>query len=312
MTTAVVLLLAFLAGGVSSIQVQGDSLCPTATEVAALLPDLLPATETPYSGLASIDASGSDLVIELRSASGGLVFSRRLASTGTCADLATIAAVVIASWTAESDPGISLLQPGVPVARPASPAAPSPALASVSAASASASPERRRGFDLSAGLGGSANSAGFVGAARVEAGLTGRRLGLRAGFAAETQRDQTIAAGTVSWRRYELALGPTLALVKRRVVVDARAELYAGFTRIAGHGFDVDHQSSAVAPGLALALRLAFSTGRVRPWIEVGGQYWLAEQRIVITRQQEPPNPNAALPRWEGRLFAGISIMLSQ
>jgi hypothetical protein len=172
-------------------------------------------------------------------------------------------------------------------------------------------PAKIREFDLSVGFGGTANSAGFVGAARVETGMRGRRFGLRAGFSAETERSETIVTGTASWRRYGLSLGPTLALVGQPVTLDARAEIFAGLTTVAGHDFSVDRQSSAVAPGLALALRLGTATGWIRPWIEVGGQYWLASQEIVITRQQQP-NPTASLPRAEARLFAGIKIMLSR
>lgn len=117
--------------------------------------------------------------------------------------------------------------------------------------------------------------------------------------------------GSASWRRYGLSLGPTLAVVRQPVTLDARAEIFAGFTTIAGHDFTVDRQSSAVAPGLALALRLGTAAGWIRPWLEVGGQYWLASQEIVITRQKQP-NPTVSLPRWEARLFAGIRILLSR
>jgi hypothetical protein len=295
------------------VQVQGTSRCPTASEVAAILPELLPPTEASSPDIAWIEAAGLDLQIELRSLSGDVLFSRRLTSSGTCADLATIAAVVIASWTAERNPGISLLQPGV--LAPPKPRAPSPPAAPAAPPSSKVlapAPQRRpREFDSSVGIGSSVNSAGFVGAARVEAGMRGRRLGLRAGFAAETARSATIETGTVSWRRYGLSLGPTLALVDRRVRLDVRAEIFAGLTTVAGHGFEPNHQSSAVAPGLALALRLGAATGWIRPWVEVGGQYWLASQEIAITRQQQP-NLRGSLPSSEGRLFAGISVMLAR
>ena len=297
------------------VQVQGTSRCPTAAEVAAILPELLPPAEASSPDIAWIEADGLDLQIELRSLTGEVLSSRRLTSSGTCADLATIAAVVIASWTAERNPGVSLLQPGVlapPKPKPlASPGAPAPAPAANSEFPAPTPPGRNREFDVSVGLGGSANGAGFVGAARVEAGMRGRRWGLRAGFAAETERSEAIVTGTVSWRRYGLSLGPILALVGQPVRLDARAEIFAGFTTVAGHDFTVDHQSSALAPGVALALRLGASTGWIRPWIEIGGQYWLTSQEIVFTREQQP-NPSVSLPGSEARLFAGISILLSR
>jgi hypothetical protein len=312
MVTAVVAL-TLAATNATPVQVQGTSRCPTAAEVAAILPELLPTTEASYPDVAWIETTGLDLQIELRSLSGEVVFSRRLTSSGTCADLATIAAVVIASWTAERNPGISLLQPGVLAPpKPMAPPPPSTPAGQTSGKSPPPAPQgRRREFDSSVALGSSVNSAGFVGAARVEAGMRGRRWGLRAGFAAETARSATIETRTVSWRRYGLSLGPTLALVERWVRLDARAEIFAGFTTVAGHGFEPDHQSSALAPGLALALRLEAATGWIRPWIEVGGQYWLASQEIAITRQLQS-NLRVPLPSSEGRLFAGISVLLSR
>jgi hypothetical protein len=313
MMATAVLAFALAAANAPSVQVQGTSRCPTASEVAAILPELLPATEASAPDVAWIEAAGLDLQIELRSLTGEVLSSRRLTSSGTCADLATIAAVVIASWTTERNPGISLLQPGV--LAPPKPMAPPPPSAPATQTSSKqllpAAQGRTREFDSSVGLGSSVNSAGLVGAARVEAGVRGRRFGLRAGFAAETARSATIETGTVSWRRYGLSLGPTLTLIERRVRLDARVEIFAGFTTVAGHGFEPDHQSIALAPGLALALRLGAATGWIRPWIEVGGQSWLASQEIAITRQQQP-NLRVSLPGSEGRLFAGLSILLSR
>jgi hypothetical protein len=225
-----------------------------------------------------------------------------------------IAAVVIASWTAERNPGISLLQPGVlaapkPIAPPPSPSAPTPPIGKPKLLPAS--PVRGRDYDLSVGFGGSVNTAGVVGAARVEAGMRGRRFGLRAGFAAETARSEAMEGGTVDWRRYGLSLGPTLTLVEQRMRLDARAEIFAGFTTVSGRGFDVNRHSSAAATGLAVALRLGTTTGWIRPWIEVGAQDWLASQEVTIAKEGRPDS-RLSLPNWEGRLFAGISVVLSR
>jgi hypothetical protein len=322
----------FALAAASAVEVQGPSRCPTAAEVADILPEMLPAAEATYPDLAWIEAVGPDLQIELRSPAGEVLFSRRLSSSGTCADLATIAAVVIASWTAERNPGISLLQPGVPAPTPTPtptttptptpaptpmppptpPPRPSPPAPQVGSGDrAVAPPEHKREFELALGLGSSVNSAGFVGAVRVDAGLRGRRLGVRAGFAAETERSETIETRSVSWRRYSVSLEPSLVIVREPVMLDARAGIFAGFTTVAGHGFDVDRQSSAAAAGLSLAVRLAASSGWLRPWMEVGGQYWLADQEITIARAQQP-NLGVSLPHAEARLFAGVSLVLSR
>jgi hypothetical protein len=315
MTATAVLAITLATTNVMPVEVQGESTCPTASEVAAILPELLPPREPSSSDVAWIEVAGLDLQIELRTRSGEVLFSRRLTSSGTCADLATVAAVVIASWTAERNPGVSLLQPGVlapPKPKPLPPPPPSaPANQPSTEVFVPAAQGRKQEFDCSVGLGSSVNSASFVGAARVEAGMRGHRFGLRAGFAAETARSETIETRIVSWRRYDLSAGPTLALVRQPVMVDARAELFAGFTTVAGRGFDADRRSSAVVPGLALALRMGASTDWIRPWVEIGGQYWLARQEIVITRELQP-TLGVPLPRSEGRLFAGISIVLSR
>jgi hypothetical protein len=313
MVTAVLVLTLSAAASTPPVRVEGDSRCPTSSEVAAILPELLPAAEVPYPDIAWIEAAGVDLRIELRSPTGEVLFSRQIASSGTCAELATVAAVVVASWTAERNPAISLLQPTM--AAPAKPATPPHAPAPP------ATPERQGNvpppslkkaweLDLAVGVGSSVNDAGAVGAGRLEVGVRGRRLGLRAGLAAETERNESIATRTVSWRRYGLSLGPTFAVVKQPVVVAARADIFAGLTTVAGHGFDVDLRSSALAPGLALALRLEAPRGRIRPWIEIGGQYWLASQAITITREQQP-TLGAPLPSPEARLFAGVSVQPS-
>ena len=296
------------------IQVQGESRCPTAVEVAVALSELLPSAETLYPDVPWIEAAGLDLQIELRSPTGEVQSSRRITSGGNCADLAMIAAVVIASWTAERNPGISLLQPGVPAAPKL--LAPPPPLAAPAAQIDNAAkpvpmPRTTRQYDFSVGLGTSLNSAGMVGAARVEAGMRGRRFGLRAGFAAETARNATVASGTVSWRRYGLSLGPTVTVVERRIRLDARAEIFAGFTTVSGEGFYFNHSSSATATGVAAALRLGRAAGWIRPWIEVGAQDWLASQEITIAREQGITS-RTSLPSWEGRLFAGISVVLSR
>ncbi len=309
MSLSAILAFTFMAVNAPPVQVRGDSLCPSASEVAAILAEVLPPSEASYADTAWVEAVGLDLRIELRSLGGEIVFSRRVVSSGTCADLATIAAVVIASWTAERNPGISLLQPGV--SAPSKPAASRPPSTTITETRGPAVPaqQKTREFELSLAVGSSESSSGFAGAARAELGMRGQRLGLRSAFAAETERKETIASKSVVWRRYDLSLGSTLAVVKRPVMLEARAEIFAGITTVSGQTFDVNRNATAVAPGVALALRLGTATDRVRPWIEIGGQSWLAGQEITVTRQGQSDS-RAPLPRLEGRLFAGISLVL--
>jgi hypothetical protein len=290
------------------ILVQGDSLCPSASEIEGILSELLPPAEASNPDIAWVEAVGRDLRIELRSVAGEVLSSRQLTSNGSCADLANIAAVVIASWMAERNTGVSLLQLGVPAPSKPTASPPSPTVTE-ERAPVVISQRRTREFDLSLAAGGSANNAGSVGVARAELGVRGQRFGLRVGFSAETERNETIEARNAGWRRYGLSLGSTFAAVRLPVLVEARAELFAGLTTVAGQGFDTDRKASAIAPGLALALRVGSSTGRIRPWIEVGGQFWLAGQAITVTRPGQSAL-RSALPSLEGRLLAGISLAL--
>jgi hypothetical protein len=308
MTTVTVLACVVAAAHAPPIQVEGASQCPTPSQVADALMELLPQTEVAIPAVARVQAAGLDLQIELCTPSGEVLFSRRLTSSGTCADLATIAAVVIASWSAERNADVSLLQPGVPAPPRAPPVAPlsprNPPGASTGAARAA------REFDLSAGLGGWADGAGVVGSARLEAGLRGRRFGLRLGLWGETERSEIIESRSVSWRRYGLSLGPTFALVKPPLMVEVRADVFGGLTKVDGHDFDVDGHSTGIAAGLAAGLRLGKATGRLRPWLELGGRYWLADQEITVTKPQNRV-ARTSLPVAEARLLVGLGVVLS-
>jgi hypothetical protein len=300
-----VLALVFMAA--NAVQVQGTSRCPTPAEVAAVLPELLPAEQDGNPATVWIETAGLDLAIEMRAAAGQVLFSRRLTSHGTCAELATVAAVVIASWTTERNSEISLQQPGVPAGPVISPAP-------VVAKSPEPPPSKRtreHHFDLGMGLGSTANSAGFVGAARLELGVRGRRWGVRAGIVAETTRDQALDVGTMTWRRAGLSVGPTFTWAGRAVTIESRADLLLGLSTASGRGYDSTRQSKAVAPGLALAGRAGIRFGRLRAWIEMSGQTWFAEQVLTVTKAP-PPNATWTLPRLEARALLGLSFFFSR
>src|SRR5262249_54534493 len=93
------LLLMFAAG---VVKVDGSASCPSPAQVATRLRALL--ADVPAAGApdqARIDAMRGQLRIELRSAAGILIGARRVDVVGSCADLAGVAAVVIAAWETE-------------------------------------------------------------------------------------------------------------------------------------------------------------------------------------------------------------------
>ena len=220
---------------------------------------------------------------------------------------------MIATWKVERNPELSLLQPGVypraqakpPVA--SAPAAKAPVQDTIAAAAAPV--QHPWMFDFAAALGTSANSAGFVGTARAEVGVRRRRLGLRIAFTGDTSRDQAVETGTATWRRLTLGAGPSFVALEGPVAVELLAQLFVGFTSVNGQNYDLNRQTSDVSPGVASAVRVARGRGWVRPWLELGGQFWFAPQAIEILKDN-PPATSVSLPRTDARLMVGISFLL--
>src|SRR5437762_394452 len=90
------------AGG---IVVEGTTDCPDAAGVRDRATDLLP-RESSRSGADRVVLSreGGELEIDLRSADGTPLASRRIAAIGTCEELREASAVIIATWETELHP----------------------------------------------------------------------------------------------------------------------------------------------------------------------------------------------------------------
>lgn len=294
------------------VHVIGTSRCPTPSEVAAILPELLPITNEARPDSAWIETAGLDLSITLRDPEGNTLLSRRITSHGTCWDLANAAAVVIATWKTERTPELSLLQPGV--APPAqvqtenTPPARPPAQVLVPAPAAT---ERRRrlSIDLAAALGASANGMGWATRGRIEVGLRRQRVGLRVSLAGDTERDRSIEDGVASWRRLSVGLGPTIAILNRAVILELGAQCLAGITMVRGQSFDSNQRHSGFMPGLASTVRLGLGRGWARPYLEAGGQVWLAPEDLAVERS-DLPAARVQLPRADLHAMLGLSFLL--
>jgi hypothetical protein len=344
-----------------SVQVQGTSNCPSPIDVAAILPEILPMTGESHPDIAWVEAMGPELSIELRSPEGKALFSRRITSHASCADLANVVAVVIASWKM---PELFLLHPGLspllpvpttPVYTPAGEApslrpTPVPRIGTLDRDAATliktepspfppVAPERmhaptptptpapatqarlprttpipRRGalgYDFSAAIGTSRNSAGFAGTARLEAGAHWRRFGLRLTLTGDTERDESIEAGTATWQRFAVGIGPSFTLVDRILALEANAQLFAGITTVHGQGFEPNYTTNQVSPAAASGLRLGRAGGRVRPWIETGARFWFIPQAIAI-QKEDPPSTRVRLPRSEACFLLGMSFFFAK
>ena len=306
-----VLLAAMLAAGLP-VEVQGTSRCPEPAAVAAILPELLPATNELRPDIAWIETAGLDVSITLRGPDGSTRFARTITSHGSCADLASAAAVIIAAWTTEQNPELSLEQPGFypPPAKPAPLPKPAPPAAEATWPAPPPAPIRRPFvLEVGAGIGAALDGKGWAGSARVDVGARRQRFGLRLAFAGDSARDESIESGTATWRRLMVGIGPSIALTDRTVQLELYAQLALGITTVRGRGYDTNLSATDVSTGLTGALRLGMGRSWVRPWLEVGGRLWLAPQEVAVTKQDQPTAP-IDLPRTDARVMAGLAFLL--
>lgn len=308
---ASVILGVLLAAAGLPVEVPGTSRCPEPAAIAAILPEMLPATNHPHPDIAWIEDAGLVVFITLRGPDGSTRFSRALTAQGSCADLASAAAVIIAAWTTEQDHELSLQQPGVHAPAPTQPAplpAPVPEMPRTAPPAAA-----RRPFTLEvgAGMGVVLDRRGWAGGARVDLGARVRRFGLRLSFAGDSARDESIEGGTATWRKLMIGIGPSLGLLDRTVQIELHAQFALGITTVRGQGYDTNLSVTDLSTGLVGAVRLGIGHSRVRPWLEVGGRLGLAPQDVAISKEGQPSS-RIDLPRADARVMVGLAYFLRQ
>lgn len=282
------------------VAVEGDTVCPTADEVAARVATLLPARETGTApDLARIEVASGWMSVTLARPDGSLLGQRAIDGRFPCADLAEAAAVMVATW--ESDVHPEFRPPPAP-ARPAPP---------VVAAPAAAAPPRAA-YDLGAAVvaslapsGGDAGAA--IGALFVASWApAGRGLGVRLALTGTGDRTLTLGDGHVRWRRVAAALGPQfrVASATSRWALDLHAEAVAAWLTASGDGFATDRRDNAFDPGAGAGGRvLRFAKGPVVPWLELSAAGWPRRQTAYAT----PGATSVVLPRFEATLALGLS-----
>jgi hypothetical protein len=290
------------------VNVQGDAVCPTAADVAARLGALLPARATDEPpDVARLDLRDGALLVTLTGADGTMIGERALDRGFACSDLASAAAVVIATWESDVHPEFRLA---------AAPAAPRPTVPAPRAAppvltALSSPPSRASTWDVGAGLSGSlapgsGGVAPAIGALVVGSWTPGaRRTGIRLALAGTMDRELPLGAGRVRWQRTDVALGPQLRLASAASpqAVDLHAEALAGWLVASGNGFTNDLREGSLDPGLGAGARLSLGRGAFVPWLEASLAGWLRRQTAYAT----PGTDVVTLPRFEASLALGVS-----
>jgi hypothetical protein len=201
-----------------------------------------------------------------------------------CEQRAKAAAVVIATWWPNEE--------GVP-SRPDLRDRPIPVAA-------------RKAVDVSMGALASASVDGIAPGVRTELWLRGQRFGARSALGATFAHGASLGRGQAAWWRASAELGPTYHTKYLRLDAGAVVALLA----VSGSEFARNDRSFGATFGATVGVRLAKSTGRTRPWIELRGIGWPLSQRIYVLDGVTGAQTSHALPHVEVQLCAGFAFSL--
>lgn len=273
-----------------AVVVGGGARCPSPDEVGRRLGEIMAAvTDGTDQDRAVLSEIGGALHIELVRPDGGPISQRDLARVGGCGDLASAAAVVIATWEAQLRP--QRLRP----------------------VRLRADDERRaapRSATYDAGASGLASLAGGQSAPGLLVDGTwapsGSSLGLRAAVAAATTRSSSVAVGTVGYWRSSLAVGPRYRLSNRLVRADLHAALLVGWLHMESNGLTVNRTDSDGELGAEAGIRIGAAWEEIVPWLGFGAQYWPGHDHMIVAINGQPDQHD--VPSFDLRLTLGLSL----
>lgn len=284
------------------LNVQGTSTCPTPVEVSARLSNLVARGEAePLNQAQQAYVSTQDgvVVVELRGADGAVLAERSLAQTASCDDLAEAAAIVLASWQARFNPGLSA-SAGRPPARPPLPV--------VVAASRRSEIKEPLAFDAGLAVMTSIVDGDAVWGAKLEGALfpfvipVGIDLGLS--LSASHDQSTTMPSIVARWSRPVLSLGPTFRLRAGAMRLDLHANAAFALLRVRGAGLAETSSDAGMQYGLAAGLRTL--------WLWNNGAVWLGADVLGFPGQDSLVIVNGgdvgSLPHVEAQLGLGMSL----
>jgi len=303
MVVSGVLLLAIAASPVQVVQPVGDG-CPASAQVESTLASMLadPAGAAPASrDVARLERAGGALHVELADPQGGVIAERTVAGGGSCAELARIVAIVIASWESDVHPEfvrepadiIQVRRPPPPPERPAATAPPPPAAS----------------YDLAGGVSfGQADTlaaGASLGAAWFPRGVG---LGLWAQGAGDLPRTVAVGPHEARWRRWTASLEAARRFTRGALAIDPHAGLTLGWVTTEGLDYGQNRSDSAFSPGATAGIRLGqWFARRAALWMDLRGFYFLRQESVYGTGTGAAVS-EAALPRWGAVASVGLAL----
>lgn len=300
MVAALALGLTFVA-----VDVSGEGACPTPADVGRALANLVPAAAGPPEEhhSARISRTANGIHVALHGARGESLAARELASEGSCDDLASAIAVIIAAWEADLDPRVSAR-----VTLPPPPPRPMPATVAIEASVAPPAASPPPSFDLGLGLLASLSGGQLAPGARIDGRVAraGARLGLGVAVAGVTARSASVGdrAEAARWSRIAFGAGPDVRFAMGRTNVDLRAQALVALLQVSGVGLTTNTSGSTAQLGAGVGVHAGRPWGTATPWIGLDLQYWPGPDRLEIAGVAD----RGELPRLELQLAVGLSL----
>lgn len=241
------------------------------------------------------------LRIELVTPDAAVMAERSLDVEGSCAELAAVAAVVIATW--ESDVHPEFTRPRaepIPVAGAPVPIAPPTATVSRSPAS----------YDLA--MGPSLSWASTLAAGATLSGTwiaRGAGLGIHVFATGETTRTVDLSPGQANWRRWMGGLEADWRLLRGRAALDMHAGLGLSWLSAEGANFLQNKPSqTSFSPGAVLGVRSSWGlTRHFAVSLDLVGLYWTRSQSVSAL----PLGEQRELPHFQGLASVGLALRQS-
>jgi hypothetical protein len=279
------------------VQVQSEA-CPSGREVEQSLVSMLPplpANARP--DVARVTIQGQGVHIELVNSDGAVVAERNLEQNGSCAELAALVAVVIASWESDVHPEF---------ARPHTELVPTFAVVSPPLRAAEPTQIPASSYDLA--LGGALSFTDSFAAGGTLAGTwipRGRGPGLRMSATAETQRSFVLGSGRVNWRRWMGSAEVDWRFLRNRMTIDLHGGIGFGLLSAGGTGFFQSQSQLSFSPAATAGARLSWWVARrFSVWLDIAGLYWLRGQSVY----SEPPISRQTIPSFQVAASLGLAI----
>ena len=283
---------------VATLPVQVESAaCPSGHEVEQALAAMLPSvSEAIRPDVARVFRRDNQLQIELVNPDAAVIAERRLDENGSCAELAELIAVVIASWESDVHPEFTR-----PHAEPMLAAPPESARPSPPAPSPAAFYEVAAGASLS--WSGSPALAGIL-----EMGWVPRGAGPGLHLSATVESTHTLDLGNsqaAAWRRYVASAEFDWRLPSGSWALDFHSGLAFGLLAASGTGFSEPHSGYSFSPGVVAGARFSRRIMRhAALWLELAACYWPRKQILY----GQPNASQQEIPHYQGLASIGLAF----